>query len=257
MAAKGGDSSGTSKSSGVPSGHNPALDGHGGPRIVVNPSTFGNKKDALCVACNEAFRIVMEETGFEPVSEPTDAQREFFSDTAYADDELQLRRTIIARICTFDTSVKDPTDGQIQESVEFLHSVLEAGYPQNEWEQSLVQKLLDILSRVPTGRRGGTSRPEPGAGGRAAQGDMAGGVASNVEREEKDDRTAGGAVLEDPKYDAQGVSAGPQRDADVPPTVERRNEDNLRAGGAVLADPRHDAEGAEFDAERRRERQGA
>ena len=81
-------------------------------------------------------------------------------------------------------------------------------------------------------------------------------MASNVEREEKDDRTAGGAVLEDPKYDAQGVSAGPQRDADVPPTVERRNEDNLRAGGAVLVDPRHDAEGAEFDAERRRERQG-
>ena len=225
-------------------------------RIVINPTTFENEKDALCVAVNEAFRIVMEETGFEPVSEPTEKQREFFSDTAYADDELQLRRTIIARICTFDTSVKDPTDEQLQEAVEFLRSVLEAGYPQNEWEQSLVQKLLDILSHVPTGKRGETSEPEPGTGGVETQGDIAGGVASNVEREEKDDMKAGGAVLENPKYDAQGVAAGPQQDADVPPTVERQNEDNLRAGGAVLADPRHDAEGAEFDAERRRERQG-
>lgn len=225
-------------------------------RIVINPTTFENEKDALCVAMNEAFRIVMEETGFEPVSEPTERQREFFSDTAYADDELQLRRTIIARICTFDTSVKDPTDEQLQESVEFLRSVLEAGYPQNEWEQALVQKLLDILSHVPIGKRGETSEPEPGAGGVETRGDVAGGVAGNVEREEERDMKAGGAVLENPKYDAQGVAAGPQQDADVPPTVERQNEDNLRAGGAVLADPRHDAEGAEFDAERRRERQG-
>ena len=55
-------------------------------RIVINPSTFKNEKDALCVAFNEAFRIVMEETGFDPVSEPTEEQRRFFSDTAYADD---------------------------------------------------------------------------------------------------------------------------------------------------------------------------
>lgn len=76
-----------------------------GPRIVINPSTFKNKKDALCVAFNEAFRILMEVTGFEPQAEPTPAQRRFFADTAYADDELMLRRTILARICTFDTSI--------------------------------------------------------------------------------------------------------------------------------------------------------
>lgn len=76
-----------------------------GPRIVINPTTFSNEKDAMCVAFNEAFRILMETQGFEPQSEPTDAQRRFFADTAYADDELQLRRTILARICTFDTSI--------------------------------------------------------------------------------------------------------------------------------------------------------
>ena len=120
----------------------------GGPRIVINPSTFRNEKDALCVAFNEAFRIVMEEMQFDPVSEPTDAQRKFFSDTAYANDENQLRRTILARICTFDTSVKDPTDEQLEEAVEFLESVLEAGVPQNEWEQSAVTRIRDVVSKA-------------------------------------------------------------------------------------------------------------
>lgn len=149
QAAKGGDSSGPSRSSGVPSGHNPALDGHGGPRIVVNPSTFGNEKDSLCVAFDEGFRILMEYMDFECVSEPTDEQRRFFADTAYADDEVQLRRTILARICTLDTSVKDPTDEQLQEAVEFLDSVMESGAPQNEWEQRSVQRLRDIVAAIP------------------------------------------------------------------------------------------------------------
>lgn len=104
QAAKAGDA-GRSKSSGVPSGHNPALDGYSGPRIVVNPSTFRDERDALCVGWNEALRVAMEAMGYEPTSEPTDAQRRFFADTPYADDELQLRRTILARICVFDTSI--------------------------------------------------------------------------------------------------------------------------------------------------------
>lgn len=123
------------------------IDYHG-PRIVINPSTFHNNKDGLCIAFDEAFRLVMEEMGFNPVAEPTDAQRRFFSDTAYSDDELQLRRTILARICTFDTSVKDPTDEQLQEAVEFLTSVLEAGAPQSEWEQRAVTRLRDVIAKV-------------------------------------------------------------------------------------------------------------
>ena len=117
-------------------------------RIVVNPEVFNDKRDALCVAFNEAFRLVMEENGFEPVSEPTEAQRKFFSDTAYADDELQLRRTILARIATLDTSVKDPTDEQLEETAEMLEMVMEVGAPQNEWEQSAVQRLHDMVVRM-------------------------------------------------------------------------------------------------------------
>ena len=78
-----------------------------GPRIVLNPQvlTPSDPRDGLCAAFDEAFRIIMEETNFIPVAEPTAAQRRFFAETAYADDEVQLRRTILARICTLDTSI--------------------------------------------------------------------------------------------------------------------------------------------------------
>ena len=142
----------------------------GGPRIVINPAVFKDKRDALCVAFNEAFRIIMELNDFEPVSEPTPEQRKFFEDTAYADDELQLRRTIIARIATLDTSVKHPTDEQLQETVEFLHTVMELGAPQNEWEQQAVQRLADLVEMTPK-RGGAASRPKSaGAGVHAAAG---------------------------------------------------------------------------------------
>lgn len=118
----------------------------GGPRIVINPKVFEDKRDALCVAFNEAFRIVMEDNGFEPVSEPTEKQRRFFAGTAYADDELQLRRTILARIATLDTSVSDPTDEQLEETAEMLEMVMEVGAPQNDWEQTCVKRLLDVVS---------------------------------------------------------------------------------------------------------------
>lgn len=118
----------------------------GGPRIVINPQVFNDKRDALCVAFNEAFRIVMEDNAFEPVSEPTEKQRRFFADTAYADNEMQLRRTILARIATLDTSVSDPTDEQIQETAEMLEMVMEVGAPQNDWEQTCVKRLLDVVS---------------------------------------------------------------------------------------------------------------
>ena len=130
----------------------------------------------------------MEVNGFYPVAEPTEKQREFFSDTAYANDELQMRRTILARICTFDTSVTDPTDEQLQEAVEFLDTVLEIGAPQNQWEQQAVTRIRTAISqalesgeRVPTGQAPAPEgSPEIAAGG---AGSSAGGV---PEDEEKD-----------------------------------------------------------------------
>lgn len=161
-ATKGGDGGGETQVE-APVQESAAPVSDGGPRIVINPSTFHNEKDALCVAYNEALRIVMEENGFDPVSEPTDAQREFFADTAYADDELMLRRTILARICVFDTSVKDPTDEQLEEAVEFLETVMEIGAPQNAQEQSVVQRAHDIIARTLQGSRQGQGAQGAGA----------------------------------------------------------------------------------------------
>lgn len=187
-AAKNGDTSGASKSSAVPKGHNPALDGYSGPRVVINPQVMKDDRDALCVAFNESFRIIQEINGFDPVAEPTEKQRAFFADTAYRDDERMLRRTILSRICTFDTSVTDPTDEQLQEAVEFLDTVLEIGAPQNQWEQRAVERIRTAISQaLESGERVPASQapapedsPEVAAGG---AGSSAGGV---PEDEEKD-----------------------------------------------------------------------
>lgn len=122
-------------------------------RIVINPSTFRNSKDALCVAWNERLRIWMEEKGFEPSSEPTDAQRRFFADTAYADDETQLRRTILARVATLDTSVKDPTDGQVAETLRMLEGFRETETPSNENEASQLDRLITLVATVAKGEK--------------------------------------------------------------------------------------------------------
>lgn len=132
----------------------------GGPRIVINPKVFEDKRDALCTAFNEGFRIWMEATDFQPQSEPTDAQRKFFSDTAYADDEVQLRRTILARIATFDTSVKDPTDDQLTETGSFLDAILESDWCKNDWERNAVSRLSEAV-KASVGAEPVEPRPEP------------------------------------------------------------------------------------------------
>ena len=103
-ALEGGESAGE-PSAATPQAPAASAESYSGPRVVVNPEVFSDDRDALCVAWNEIFRIIMEINGFDPVAEPTDAQRRFFADTAYANDETMLRRTILARICTFDTSI--------------------------------------------------------------------------------------------------------------------------------------------------------
>lgn len=122
-------------------------------RIVINPSTFRNAKDSLCVAWNERLRIWMEENGFEPQSVPTDRQRRFFAPTAYAEDETQLRRTILARIATLDTSVKDPTDEQIAETLRMLEGFRRSETPSSENEASQLDRLITLVSTVAKGEK--------------------------------------------------------------------------------------------------------
>ena len=191
--AKGGDAGGevTENAKIVNSGEAADTPVTDGPRIVINPSTFRNEKDALCVAYNEAYRIIMELNGFDPTSEPTEEQRRFFADTAYADDEQMLRRTILARICTFDTSVKHPTSEQLEEAVEFLETVMEIGAPQNEEEQSIVQRTKDVLTRAlevsPEQRvEVADAEEQPAEEQPAAQADIEGGAAGGIDATSED-----------------------------------------------------------------------
>ena len=148
--AKGGDAGGevTENAEIVNSGEAVDTPVTNGPRIVINPTTFRNGKDALCVAFNERFRIWMEAEGFNPQSEPTEKQREFFNDTAYADDELMLRRTILARIATLDTSVKDPTDAQIAETLEMLKGFRETERPDDAWQANALDRIIGLVQAV-------------------------------------------------------------------------------------------------------------
>lgn len=143
--AKGGDAGqGSDAPASEPSPATPAS----GPRIVINPSTFRNKKDALCVAWNERLRIWMEDNDFRPRSEPTQEQREFFSDTPYGNDELQMRRTILARIATLDTSIKNPTDMQLGETAEMLRGFAQTETPSNDYEAKSLARLIELVDHV-------------------------------------------------------------------------------------------------------------
>lgn len=180
----------------------------GGPRIVINPTTFHNKKDALCVAFNEGFRVWMEANDFQPQSEPTDAQRKFFSDTAYADDELQLRRTILARIATFDTSVKDPTDDQLAETGSFLDAILESDWCKNDWERNAVSRLSQAV-KASVGAEPVEPRPEP---------------IEPREPEPLQSRAAlGGGETEDEKKEAIVAANGAELDAQAKEHVDAAN----------------------------------
>lgn len=55
--------------------------------IKINPEIFSDKRDAHAVAWDEALRLWMEDTGFEPAFEVTPEQEEFFRGTAYAEGE--------------------------------------------------------------------------------------------------------------------------------------------------------------------------
>ena len=243
-------------------------------RIIINPQVFKDSRDAMCVAFDEAFRILMEYMDFECVSEPTDEQRRFFADTAYADDEVQLRRTILARICTLDTSVKDPTDEQLQEAVEFLDSVMESGAPQNEWEQRSVQRLRDVVAAIPPAGKappasGMDVEPE-GDSGAQVQAAIGGGETDDdeertskqatVEKEpestEGKDLNGDGSVIDHSKDEevagvdqkdttgGEGVNPGeePAKPGEEPPQ-DARNDSNPEIRAAYQNEPKDDTDG--------------
>jgi len=210
-------------------------------RIVINPSTFHNSKDCLCIAFNERFRIWMEERGFNPASEPTDAQRAFFRDTAYADDEVQLRRTILARIATLDTSVSDPTDDQLVETLEMLRGFKGTEQPSNDWEASALDRIIALVGSVKPERRAAAPKESPS--------NAAGGAGNTVEDDplqatvaEPQDTGALDDLFGQPEQTPPAAETGsPSSGTDVPPgenpaeTGSKEAEDIAKKMGEIAA----------------------
>ena len=89
-----------------------------------------------------------------------------------------------------------PTQEQLEEAVEFLHTVLEIGAPQNKWEQNVVKRILTVLEKaVEVGRsmptekeapieESPTEKKAPVSSPEEVQGDFYGGAVSKEEEDE-------------------------------------------------------------------------
>jgi hypothetical protein len=133
-------------------------------KIVINPEVLQDKRDAMAVAWNEGLRLLMEDTKFKPAFEPTAEQRKFFSNTAYAEDDTALKRTIVARVATHDTSVS-PTPEQEGETVRLLDLAMEMLGPQHQ-DTGTLQKMRDSVS---AGKARGPVSPGLGEGDEAVE----------------------------------------------------------------------------------------
>jgi len=111
--------------------------------IKINPEVLNDNRDALAAGWNEALRLVMEDMKFNPVFEVTPEQKAFFKNTAYATNSLALKRTIVARIATHDTSVS-PTPEQEQETLRLLGLVSEMLGPQHP-DVAVVAKMAESV----------------------------------------------------------------------------------------------------------------
>ena len=114
--------------------------------VKLNPDIFQDKRDAYAVVVDEALRLWAEETDFKPDFEVTPDQQRFFDSTSYGDDPDAMKKTIVARIATFDTSVKDATPEQVSETLRLLDSALEVFGDQPDGKT--LSKIRDELAKT-------------------------------------------------------------------------------------------------------------
>lgn len=126
--------------------------------ILINPSVYRDKRDAYAIAVNEALRLFMEDVKFTPKFEATPEQLKLFRGTAYSGDNDAMKKTILARIATRDTSVPNPTEEQIEETHRLLRLVMEA-IGEKHPDFPLMQKLDQAV----TGREDNGSAEAPPA----------------------------------------------------------------------------------------------
>ena len=74
-------------------------------KITLNPYSDNTPEEQRGVARNEALRIFMKLNSTQPDFELTPSQKSFFKGTEYENDELNAKRSTVARILTGDPSV--------------------------------------------------------------------------------------------------------------------------------------------------------
>lgn len=84
-------------------------------KIVMNPFSSLSPQERAAVAQNEAYRLYMRESGYQPNSAIAPDQVGQFGDTAYARDPNAMRQTLLARTLTGDPSAR-PTAEQKAEA---------------------------------------------------------------------------------------------------------------------------------------------
>lgn len=132
--------------------------------IKINPDVMNDKRDALAVAWNEALRILMEDIGFTPEFQITPEQQSFLAGTAYADDPEAAAKTIVARIATFDTSIPNPTEEQVTETLRLLAMALElyGGQPDGQTLGRIKTELERVHGvEAPSGNTPPEAAPAP------------------------------------------------------------------------------------------------
>lgn len=107
-----------------------------------------------------------------------------------------------------------PTDEQLDEAIEFLEMVLEIGAPQNEWEQSAVQRLHDMVVRMRESPQSPAPTEKPKETGSAQAAEGAGVTMTGSELDFLRKRYESGASMNAQQRalveaaDAQGVERG-------------------------------------------------
>jgi len=136
--------------------------------VYINPAVMADKRDAMAVAVNEALRVAMEDLRFSPAAALTPEQKRMLAGTAYEGDEDASRKTVAARIATFDSSVA-PTPEQKEETLGFLNLLAEALGPSHR-DAALVAAIVSALgaSEAPGGEPPAGPVPEDAAEGRPA-----------------------------------------------------------------------------------------
>lgn len=136
--------------------------------VYINPAVMADKRDAMAVAVNEALRVAMEDLRFSPAAALTPEQKRMLAGTAYEGDEDASRKTVAARIATFDSSVA-PTPEQKEETLGFLNLLAEALGPSHR-DAALVAAIVSALgaSEAPGGEPPAGPVPEAAAEGRPA-----------------------------------------------------------------------------------------